>query len=168
MQADLARCDGEHVSNRLGAVVCDAAAEQVQDPLHVSLHLPRATLKRANACCTMRNVLGPLRRCINVCDPRRRCNRWGRPDVCRTAGAGARQRFRLHAAAPRAQGLQRAGTDDLGDVIRRRQLVRRHRALVLACPPRAAQCRCRCGGGEPDPGADVAGVTPVPVQMWRG
>ncbi len=29
-----------------------------------------------------------------------------------------------------------------------------------------ARSRCRCGGGEPGPGADVAGVSPVPVQMW--
>jgi hypothetical protein len=28
--------------------------------------------------------------------------------------------------------------------------------------------RCRCGRGEPGPGADVAGVSPVPVQMWQG
>jgi hypothetical protein len=28
--------------------------------------------------------------------------------------------------------------------------------------------RCRCGRGEPSPGADVAGVSPVPVQMWAG
>ena len=27
---------------------------------------------------------------------------------------------------------------------------------------------CRCGGGEPSPGAAVAGVSPVPVQMWQG
>jgi hypothetical protein len=33
---------------------------------------------------------------------------------------------------------------------------------------RRAQSRCRCGGGEPSPGADVAGVSPVPAQMWRG
>jgi hypothetical protein len=25
-----------------------------------------------------------------------------------------------------------------------------------------------CGGGEPSPGADVAGASPVPAQMWRG
>jgi hypothetical protein len=31
-----------------------------------------------------------------------------------------------------------------------------------------AQSRCRCGRGEPSPGADVAGVSPVPVPMWRG
>ena len=30
------------------------------------------------------------------------------------------------------------------------------------------QSRCRCGGGEPSPGADVGGVSPVPVQMWAG
>ena len=28
--------------------------------------------------------------------------------------------------------------------------------------------RCRCGSGEPSPGADVEGVSPVPVQMWQG
>ena len=27
---------------------------------------------------------------------------------------------------------------------------------------------CRCGTGEPGPGADVAGVSPVPVQTWQG
>jgi hypothetical protein len=26
----------------------------------------------------------------------------------------------------------------------------------------------RASGGEPSPGADVAGLSPVPVQMWRG
>jgi hypothetical protein len=31
----------------------------------------------------------------------------------------------------------------------------------------AQPCR-RCGGGEPSPGADVAGASPVPAQMWRG
>jgi hypothetical protein len=29
------------------------------------------------------------------------------------------------------------------------------------------QSRCRCGRGEPSPGSDVAGVSPVPVQMWQ-
>ena len=28
--------------------------------------------------------------------------------------------------------------------------------------------RCRCGRGEPSPGADVARASPVPVQMWQG
>ena len=31
-----------------------------------------------------------------------------------------------------------------------------------------AQCRCSCGKGAPSPGADVAGVRPVLVQMWSG
>ena len=31
-----------------------------------------------------------------------------------------------------------------------------------------AQSRCRCGTGGPSPGADVATVSRVPVQMWRG
>jgi hypothetical protein len=30
-----------------------------------------------------------------------------------------------------------------------------------------AQSRCRCGRGEPSPGADVAATSPVPVQMWQ-
>jgi hypothetical protein len=30
-----------------------------------------------------------------------------------------------------------------------------------------ARRRCRCGRGD-SPGADVAGVSPVPVQMWEG
>ena len=30
------------------------------------------------------------------------------------------------------------------------------------------QSRCRCGSGEPSPGADGAGVSPVPGQMWPG
>jgi hypothetical protein len=29
-----------------------------------------------------------------------------------------------------------------------------------------AQSRRRCGRLEPSPGADVAGVSPVPAQMW--
>ena len=28
------------------------------------------------------------------------------------------------------------------------------------------QSWCRCGSGEPSPGADVAAASPVPVQMW--
>ncbi len=31
-----------------------------------------------------------------------------------------------------------------------------------------AQSRRRCGRGEPSPGADVAGASPVPAQMWLG
>ena len=30
-----------------------------------------------------------------------------------------------------------------------------------------AQPVCRCGRGEPSFGADVAGASPVPVQMWQ-
>jgi hypothetical protein len=33
---------------------------------------------------------------------------------------------------------------------------------------RLARSRRRCGRGEPSPGADVAGVRPVPPQMWHG
>ena len=178
MQADLARCDGEDVSNRLGAVVCDAAAEQVQDPLHVSLHLPRATLKRANACCTMRNVLGPLRRCNNVCDPRRRCNRWGRPDVCRTAGAGARHvsgsTRQLH--APKVYSAQERTTLAMssadgswyGVTVRLYLPARRAPPSAGADVAGASPAGCRCGRGEPSPGADVGGGSPVPVRMWQG
>ena len=32
----------------------------------------------------------------------------------------------------------------------------------------ARQSRRRCGRGEPGPSADVAGVSPVPAQMWQG
>ena len=38
----------------------------------------------------------------------------------------------------------------------------------LRAPRAQAQSRRRCGGGEPSPGADVAGVSPVQVQMWQG
>jgi hypothetical protein len=31
-----------------------------------------------------------------------------------------------------------------------------------------AQSRCRCGRGEPSPGADEGGVSPVPALMWEG
>jgi hypothetical protein len=31
-----------------------------------------------------------------------------------------------------------------------------------------AQSRGRCGLGEPSPDADMEGVSPVPVQMWKG
>ena len=31
-----------------------------------------------------------------------------------------------------------------------------------------AQSRCRCGTGEPSPGADVAAAGPVSVNMWHG
>ena len=33
--------------------------------------------------------------------------------------------------------------------------------------PKRAQSRCRCGRGEPSPGADVAGASPVPVRCGR-
>ena len=29
------------------------------------------------------------------------------------------------------------------------------------------ESRCRCGSGEPSPGADDAGVSPVPAQMQQ-
>jgi hypothetical protein len=44
-------------------------------------------------------------------------------------------------------------------------------AAVRPCLAQAAENgpRIRCGRGEPSPGADVAGVSPVPpVQMWQG
>ena len=31
-----------------------------------------------------------------------------------------------------------------------------------------ARSRCRCRRGEPNPGADLGGASPVPVQMWAG
>jgi hypothetical protein len=34
-------------------------------------------------------------------------------------------------------------------------------------PRRQAQSRRRCGRREPIPGADVAGVSPVPAQTWQ-
>ena len=37
-----------------------------------------------------------------------------------------------------------------------------------SCESACAKSRCRCGTGEPSPSADVAGVSPVPVQMWQG
>jgi hypothetical protein len=40
--------------------------------------------------------------------------------------------------------------------------------LRTALPHRSAKSRCRCGRGEPGPGADVGGVSPVAVQMWAG
>ena len=45
----------------------------------------------------------------------------------------------------------------------------RHKPSRPYPPKRAerAQSRCRCGSGEPSPGADVAAVSPVPVQMWQ-
>ena len=40
-------------------------------------------------------------------------------------------------------------------------------ASIASAAP-LAQSRCRCGSsGGPSPGADVAGVSPVPVQMWH-
>ena len=32
---------------------------------------------------------------------------------------------------------------------------------------RSAQSSSRCRNGEPGPGADVAAVSPIPVQMWQ-
>ena len=31
-----------------------------------------------------------------------------------------------------------------------------------------ARSRCRCRRGEPSPGADLGGASPVPAQMWVG
>ncbi len=54
--------------------------------------------------------------------------------------------------------------------------LRRPRALLRPKPQHAhadhgpmlrGESRCRCGRGEPSPGADVAGVRPVPVQMGQ-
>ena len=42
------------------------------------------------------------------------------------------------------------------------------RATLARARHWCAQSRCRCGRGEPSPGADVAGVSPVLVQMWQG
>jgi hypothetical protein len=42
----------------------------------------------------------------------------------------------------------------------------RHELRLPQLPSR--QSRCRCGRGESSPGADVAAVSPVPVQMWQG
>jgi hypothetical protein len=41
-------------------------------------------------------------------------------------------------------------------------------APTAEAPHTVAQSRCRCGRGEPSPGADVAAVSPVPVPMWAG
>ena len=38
----------------------------------------------------------------------------------------------------------------------------------LRAPRAQAPSRRRCGRGEPSPSADVAGVSPVQVQMWQG
>ena len=45
--------------------------------------------------------------------------------------------------------------------------------ITVVCSPGAmgpgcAQSRCRCGRGEPSPGADVAGASHVLAQMWKG
>ena len=42
-------------------------------------------------------------------------------------------------------------------------------SFFVSCAQRlnAKQSRRRCGKGERSPGADVAGVSPVPVQMWQ-
>ena len=40
------------------------------------------------------------------------------------------------------------------------------RPLPAQTWPGRVQSRRRCGRGEPSPGADVAGVSPVPAQMW--
>ncbi len=104
----------------------------------------------------MRNVLGPWRRC-NVCDPRRRCNWWGRLDVCRTAGAGARHvsgsTRQLH--APKACSAQERTTLAMSSADGSWYGV----TVRLYLPARRA---------PPSAGADVAGVSPVPVQMWAG
>ncbi len=44
----------------------------------------------------------------------------------------------------------------------------RARPASTARTARAPWCPRRCGRGGPSPGADVAGVGPVPVQMWPG
>jgi hypothetical protein len=55
--------------------------------------------------------------------------------------------------------------------LRRPQSALQSRCNAWACASYESACvksRCRCGRGEPSPGADVAGVSPVPVQMWQG
>ena len=51
------------------------------------------------------------------------------------------------------------------------QLARHRRgeqpSLGAECGSGVPQSRCRCGRGEPKPGADVAGASPIPVQMRR-
>jgi hypothetical protein len=46
--------------------------------------------------------------------------------------------------------------------------VRSLRPVLLQMWAGRAQSRCRCGWGEPSPGGDVGGVSPVPVEMWAG
>jgi hypothetical protein len=49
----------------------------------------------------------------------------------------------------------------------RRRTVRKRERQPVANKP-LHESRCRCGRGEPSPGAYVAVVCPVPVQMWEG
>jgi hypothetical protein len=50
--------------------------------------------------------------------------------------------------------------------------LRHSRAFTLPVVPTTPPCpdppRCSCCSSEPSPGVDVAGVSPVPVQMWPG
>ena len=41
-------------------------------------------------------------------------------------------------------------------------------SLGIGRPVGRAESWCRCGRGGPSPGADVAELGPVPVQMWHG
>ena len=43
----------------------------------------------------------------------------------------------------------------------------RYILFALSWTSFGAQSRCRCGSGEPSPGADVAAASPVPVSMWE-
>ncbi len=63
-----------------------------------------------------------------------------------------------------------------GAVVPRRHGAHDDRTKVLASRAHGLQSRCRCGRGEPSPGADVGGgssdadvggVSPIPAQMWR-
>jgi hypothetical protein len=60
-------------------------------------------------------------------------------------------------------GLSSAHIDD---VVEQRDVdaARSHVSHDQNLAPRPSPCRC--GTGEPSRGADVAGVSPVPVQMW--
>ena len=85
-----------------------------------------------------------------------------------------RGRRRGSQTARRTPGLTRPPARQRRPVRRRRPVLRmpaRQRHLLHSKPRPTVlgrACARRCVEGEPSPGADVAGVSPVPAQMWQG
>jgi hypothetical protein len=138
--------------SRLGGDMrsCAAASAAAKQPDRAS---PRPATKARvgrmhGACCTFRLHIAPLIVCVKL------------PSVIATAlRASVSGAARSHVRRDRRGEVWIGRAAGVGEALLD-AVVRRRRA-----PCRA---RRRCGRGEPSPGADVGGVSPVPAQMWAG